>query len=151
MRRCCAASSWRRDATTRLPGRAERALHLGDALLVTLVERPLLDALGANESRVRQDPQLLAGGRLAHAELVRDEHAAHAVAHEVAVDLPRKVRARRLEPAEDLQALLVRERLGDVDRNHLRHFANWLSPCQDTPRRAPFLTEGFLDEWWCWA
>src|SRR5438105_12646948 len=35
---------------TGLPGRAERALHLGDPLLVTLVERPLLDPLGADES-----------------------------------------------------------------------------------------------------
>jgi hypothetical protein len=64
---------------------------------------------------VGQDAQVLAGRRLANAELGRDEHAAHAIAHEITVDLAREVRARRLEPAENLQPLLVRERLGDVD------------------------------------
>src|SRR6185369_1501375 len=129
-------SRGRRQASRRrLPRRAERALDLGDALFVPLVEGPLLDPLAADEPGVREDPQMLARGRLAHAELGGDEHTAHAVAHQIAVDLPGKVRARRLEPAENLQPLLVRERLRDLDRDHLRHFANWLSPCQDTAWR----------------
>src|SRR6185312_12942781 len=47
---------------------------------------------------------------LAHAELVRDQRRAHPVAHQVAVDLRRKVLARLLQPVEDLQAPLVGER-----------------------------------------
>ncbi len=112
----------------RSPGRAELAFDLGDPLLVALVEGPLLDPRGPHEPRLRQDPQMLARGGLADTELGGDEHTAHPIAHEIAVDLTRKVRARRLEPAEDLQPLLVRQRLGDVDRKPIRHFANWLSP-----------------------
>src|SRR5437660_1979402 len=40
-----------------LPGPAERALHLGDALLVALVERPLLDPPGAAPPPLRDDAQ----------------------------------------------------------------------------------------------
>src|SRR5262245_56237918 len=79
-----------------LPGRAELAFDLGDPFLVALVKGPLLDPLGAHQPRLRQDPQVLTRGRLAHAELGRDEHTAHAVAHEIAVDLTAKVDARRL-------------------------------------------------------
>src|SRR5215470_14441799 len=50
-----------------LPGRAEGALHLGDALLVALVERPLLDAPGADQPGVREDAQMLAGRGMADA------------------------------------------------------------------------------------
>src|SRR2546422_6550432 len=94
-----------------LPRGAKRALHFGDPLLVPLVERPLLDPLGTHESGLRQDLQMLAGGRLANAQLRGDEHAADAVAHEVAVDLRREVGARRPEPAEGLEAALVCPRL----------------------------------------
>src|SRR5215470_20189762 len=90
---------------------------------------------------------MLARGRLAHAELGGDEHAADAVAHQIAVDLPGGVRARRLEPAEDLHALLVGERLRDLDRDHVRHFANWLSPCQDAAGRTS-VEEETCAGWW---
>src|SRR3989454_10484077 len=87
-----------------LPRGAKRALHFGDPLLVPLVERPLLDPLGTHESGLRQDLQMLAGGRLANAQLRGDEHAADAVAHEVAVDLRRGGGARRAGPPAELGA-----------------------------------------------
>src|SRR5207249_9362771 len=119
---------------TGLPGRAERALHLGDPLLVTLVERPLLDPLGADESGVRQDSQMLAGGRLADTELRRDEHAAHAVAHEIAVGLAREVRARRLEPAEDLSTYLLVGAWGGAGREGRRGGGAWAGGAGAMPR-----------------
>jgi hypothetical protein len=99
-----------------LPGRSKRPLGLGDPLLIPLVERPLLDPLGAHEPSLRQNPQVLTRRRLTDAEFLRDEHAAHAIPDEVAVDLPRKVRAGLLEPVEDLQAAFVGERLDGSDR-----------------------------------
>jgi hypothetical protein len=39
----------------------------------------LFDALGANQARLRQNPQVLAHGRLADAELLRNQEAADAV------------------------------------------------------------------------
>jgi hypothetical protein len=58
---------------------------------VALVERPLPDSLDANEAGVGEDAQVLAGGGLADAELLGDEDAANAVAHQVSVDLRREV------------------------------------------------------------
>src|SRR2546422_8095999 len=95
-----------------LPRGAKRALHFGDPLLVPLVERPLLDPLGTHEPGLRQDLQMLAGGRLADAQLRGDEHAADAVAHEVAVDLRRGGGARGSGPAEDLEGAAVGPRPG---------------------------------------
>src|SRR3954463_1558944 len=82
---------------TPLPGGAEETPDLGDALLVAAVERPLADALGAQEAGLRQDAKVLACRRLSDPELLRDEQAADAVADQVARLLRRKVAARILE------------------------------------------------------
>src|SRR5258706_10633552 len=98
--------------------RRDRPLELLDPALVPLVERPLLDPPGPDESRMGEDPHVLAEGRLADAELAGDEHAADAVVDEVAVDLGREMRHRILEPFEDLDPSFVGER---PDRGHDRH------------------------------
>jgi|SRR5215813_5912099 len=101
-----------------LQGRLNGALHFGDPFLVPLVEGPLLDTLGSQQSCLSQDPEVLAGRRLRDAELLSDEHTAYAIAHQVAVDLRGKVRPRVLEPAEYFEAPLVRKRLDDVQGYH---------------------------------
>ena len=63
---------------------------------------------------------MLARRRRADRELLRDQDATDAVAHEVAVDLLREVRARVLEVVEDLQPLVAGERLHHVDVDHVR-------------------------------
>src|SRR4030095_14756159 len=78
-----------------LPGDAKRALDLGDARLVALVERPLFDPLGADKPGVGEDAKVLARRRLAHAQLLRNEQAADAVLHEIAIPLSREMRRRR--------------------------------------------------------
>jgi hypothetical protein len=54
---------------------------------------------------------VFAGGRLAHPELLGDQEAADAVAHEITVDLRREVSSWLFEPGEDLQTALVRQRV----------------------------------------
>src|SRR5262245_19878725 len=110
------------------------ALHGVDAGLVPLVERPLLDPFGPEESGLRQDPQVLARGGLADAQLLGDEHAAHAILDEIAIDLTREVRQRPLEPLENPKAPLVGERFDGCHWNHRWDFAKWLSLCQATTR-----------------
>src|SRR5207244_3068570 len=112
------------------PGGAKLPLHLGDPPLVPAVEGPLLDALAAHEPGPREDLEMLAGRGLADAELVGDEHAAHAVAHEIPVHLAGEVRSRRFQPVEDLQPALVPEGLDDIQRKHIGQFAKSLSVCQ---------------------
>lgn len=46
---------------------------------------------------------MLAGGGLADVELFRDEHAAHAVLNQIAIDLRREVLPWILQPGENLQ------------------------------------------------
>src|SRR5207237_7557694 len=84
--------------------RADRALDRADRVLVAPVEGPLLDALGAQQAGLGQHLQMLAHGRLADAELLGDQHAANAVARQVAVDLRRKMPLWLLQPFEDLEA-----------------------------------------------
>ena len=56
-----------------------------------------------------------------HAEFLRQEHAAHAIRHQVAVDLRPKVPPGVLEPLQDLEPAVVGERPhGRCDR----HIAN---------------------------
>src|SRR4029450_4740761 len=81
-------------ARSLLPRRVELALDLGYALLPAPVEGPLLDSLRPQQTRMHEDAQVLARGRRAHAKLVGNVHAAHAVAHEIAVGLWRGGRAR---------------------------------------------------------
>src|SRR5690349_15037858 len=81
----------------------------GDRLLVALVENPLFDLPRREEARIHEDAQVLRGSRLRDAELLADQHAAHAVLLEIAVDLRPEVAGRILEPVEDLQALVAAE------------------------------------------
>src|SRR5260221_6360233 len=87
-----------------------RFLYLPDAALVALVEDPLLDPLAAHQSGSGQDAQMLADGRLAYPQLFRQENRADPVLDGVAVDLRREMAARRLQPFQDLQAAVVRQR-----------------------------------------
>ena len=84
---------------------------------IALVEGPLFDALGFYESRLQEDFHMLAGGGLAYAELLGNEHAANAVFHQVAIDLRAKVLPRVLQPIEDLQATVIRQ--GPERKPHL--------------------------------
>src|SRR6267378_6638296 len=91
---------------------------LADALLVALVERPLLDPLRPHEPRLHEDLQMLARRRLAHAELLGDEDAAYAVLDEVPIRLRREVLLGVLEPLEHGAALFVGERADDGMEAH---------------------------------
>src|SRR5579864_802399 len=88
----------------------QQLLTLPDARLVALVKRPLLDSLSANEPGLRKNLQVFACRRLAHPQLLRDEHAAHAVLHQVSIQLPRKMFCWFLEPFQNAQAALVGDR-----------------------------------------
>ena len=109
------------------------AFKFGDARLVAFVERPLFDPLPAKQPRIDQDAQVLARCRLAHAELFRDEEAAHAVVDEIAVDLLAKMGSRILEPLQNDQPSVTCEgtqrglEAGDIYL--LRHIANL--PCDE--------------------
>jgi len=85
-------------------------LHFLDARFVALVERPLFDALGPHEPSSQEDLQVFAGGRLAHAELFRDQHAADAILDQIAVHLRPEMPSRAFQPFEDLQAAVVCQR-----------------------------------------
>ena len=73
--------------TTALPRRPKRLLHFGDTFVVALVERPLLDSLGAHESGLCEDSEVFTRRRLTHSQLLSDEDAADAVPDEIAVNL----------------------------------------------------------------
>src|SRR5512138_2908126 len=96
-----------RAALNRFP---KRALERRDRFLVASVERPLLDALGVHEPRGDQYAHVLTDGRLADAELRRDEHTTDTVVFEVTVNLRREVLCGCLEPIQDLQATTVVDR-----------------------------------------
>jgi hypothetical protein len=102
-------------ASVFLPGGSKRPFYCGNPPFVALVEGPLLDPFGSDEPRVSQDPEVFAGRRRADPELLGDEHAADAVADQIAVDLGREMRPWPLEPGQDLQAALVSESLDDLD------------------------------------
>ena len=84
--------------------------QLGDAGFVAFVECPLLDTLGAQQPCLRQDLQMLAHGRLTHAELFGDQHAADPVLDEVTVDLLAKMRPRAFQPLQDQEPPIAGER-----------------------------------------
>src|SRR5437588_10758004 len=88
----------------------DRRLQFGDTGLVAFVERPLLDALGADQSCPRQDLQMFAHGRLAHAELLGDQYAADPVPDEIAVDLDAEMRPRAFQPLQDQEPAVARKR-----------------------------------------
>jgi hypothetical protein len=62
---------------------------------------------------------MLARGRLAHLELARDQEPAHPVAHEIAVDLAGKMRARALQPMQDEEPAVVGNGLGGIENSHI--------------------------------
>ena len=66
---------------------------------------------------------MLGDGRLADAELLGDEEPANPVFDEIAIDLLAEMRARVLEPAEDLQTALVGKGAKGGGDSHL---GNWL-------------------------
>jgi len=72
-----------------------------NALFVALVERPLLDALAADQARLAKDAQMFAGRWLAHAQLLCDQKAAHPVLLQIAVYLGREMLGGLLEPAQN--------------------------------------------------
>ena len=84
--------------------------QLGNARFIALVERPLLDALGAHQSGLRQYFQVLAHGGLADAELLGDQHPADPVLDQVAVDLRAKMRPGAFQPFQDQQPPIAGER-----------------------------------------
>lgn len=61
----------------------------------------MLDPFRPNKAGLHEDFHVLARGWLRYAELFSDADAANAVFFEVAVDLRRKMRSRRLQPVED--------------------------------------------------
>src|SRR5258708_36589481 len=103
-----------------LPCVAEVFLDLGNARLVAFVKRPLLDAPAPDETGLNEHAQVLAGGRLADAELLRDEQATDAVLDEIALDLRREVGARRLQPPHGLEAAVRGPPLCDARRPPFR-------------------------------
>ena len=88
-------------------GRSDGTLQLGDPFLIPPIERPLPDPLRLQQAGLRQDAQVLAGGRLADAQFFGDEETAHAVTNQVAVLLRREVGFGVLEPFENREAALV--------------------------------------------
>ena len=70
---------------------------------VSLIKRPLLDALRPDQPRMLQNLHMFAGRGLAHAHLPRDKNPADSIRDEIAVHLRRKVFSRALKPCEDLQ------------------------------------------------
>src|SRR5882724_1603743 len=102
-----------------LEGLTEQPAGLGDALLVAAVEGPFLDPLRLDQTQAGEDLEVLVRAGLGDAELVGDEEAAHAVLDQVAVDLGREVGPRLLQPVEDGQAAVVRQRRRHAARNHL--------------------------------
>jgi len=95
-----------------------------DAILVALVEDPLLDLLAPDKARLGEQPQMLPAGRRADAQLLRDEQRAYAVFDEIAVALRREVGHGVTQPLKDLQALLVAQGLDEIDVKHKGIMAN---------------------------
>src|SRR5215470_19483699 len=84
------------------PVTAKRLLCLGDAVLVALVEDPLLDLLAPDQARPGEQLQMLAAGRRADAQLLRDEQRAYAVFDQIAIALRWEVGRGVTQPLKDL-------------------------------------------------
>src|SRR5215472_6096582 len=96
------------------PVTTQMLLCLRDAVFVALVEHPLLDLLAADQPRLAEHLQMLAAGRLAHAELLGDEQRTDPVAHQVTVALGREMPLGVTQPRQDQQALVAGQRLHQV-------------------------------------
>ena len=77
-------------------------LDLFDFGLIALVERPLLDPLGACQTGLAQNPHVFARGRLGDPELVRNALTANSILYQIAEYLGRKVFCWVLKPLENL-------------------------------------------------
>jgi hypothetical protein len=86
---------------------AHRSFERRDGLLVPPIEDPLLDPRSVDEPRRDKHSHVLAHGWLAHAQLLGDENAAHAVGLEIAVDLRPEMLGRIFQPVENLQTPFV--------------------------------------------
>ena len=89
-------------------------LHLVNTLLITLVERPLLDPFAADQTSLRENAQMFACCWRADAEFFRDKETAYAILDEVAVFLRWEMRLRILEPSENLETPIVGDRFCDL-------------------------------------
>src|ERR1700674_228746 len=65
-----------------------------DAVLVTPVECPLLDAFRLRQLGLDQDSHVLAQGRLGDSQLLGEQQRADAVLSQITIDLRREMRAR---------------------------------------------------------
>lgn len=90
-----------------------------DLGFIASVHRPSLYPLGPDKPGCNQHPHVLAKGGGTHAKLFGDQRTAHAVLHQVAIHLGRKMRTRVAQPVQDLEAPLVRERAKNVHEDHL--------------------------------
>ena len=97
---------------------------MSDSGLVALVERPLLDALGACQTRLAQNLHVFARGRLAYAKLACNQASANPILHQIAIDLRREVLGRVLKLLKNLQPALVRES-PDCDGRYLSQLPNY--------------------------
>ena len=75
---------------------------LPDFGLIALVEDPLLDSFGAGHPGLAENSHVFARGRLTYAKLARNQAAANAVLHQIAIDLRRKVLCRFFKPLKNL-------------------------------------------------
>jgi hypothetical protein len=66
----------------------ERLLELRNAMLVALVECPLLNPFRAQQPGLGQYSKVFACGRLADSKLGGNQHAAHAILDQIAIGLP---------------------------------------------------------------
>lgn len=80
----------------------DETLQPSDCALVSFVKRPLLDALGSQESRACQDVEVFTRRRLTYLQLASNEEAADAVLDEISVDLRREMSPGGLQPLQDL-------------------------------------------------
>ncbi|CAH2408153.1 hypothetical protein MES4922_90090 [Mesorhizobium ventifaucium] len=92
---------------------------LGNPALVAAIKCPLLDAFAAQKAGLGQHPHVLAERRLGDPQLFRNQQRADPVLDQIAIRLAWEMRARVLQPIEDLQPALVGDRLEDINLLHL--------------------------------
>src|SRR6266700_6569158 len=97
----------------------DQLFELPNAALIALVEGPLFDSFPPDEPGLRQDFEMFAGGRLADAEFLCNEHAAHSIFDQVSINLGREVLAWLLEPFQDLPPPLTGQRAECRVRRHI--------------------------------
>lgn len=95
--------------------RAHGAQELRQSLLVTPVERPLLDPLPPHQSGAHQHAHVLAHRRLAQSQLLGDQEAADTVRLEIPVHLWPEVPRGLLQPAENLETPVVVQRAERIE------------------------------------